>query len=136
MKIVKEFKEFISKGSVLDLAVGIIIGGAFKAIVTSFVQDILMPFISLIIGRVNITALKVVLREASGDTPELALNYGLFIQGVIDFIIIAFVIFMIVKLVNKARRKKEEAPEEPAAEPEPTKEELLLTEIRDLLKEK
>ena len=136
MKIVKEFKEFISKGSVLDLAVGIIIGGAFKAIVSSFVADILMPFISLIIGNVNITALKVVLRAASGDTPELALRYGLFIQGVIDFLIIAFVIFMIVKLVNRARRKKEEPQEEPPAEPEPTKEELLLTEIRDLLKEK
>ncbi len=136
MKIVKEFKEFISKGSVLDLAVGIIIGGAFKAIVTSFVQDILMPFISLVIGNINIAALKVVLKEASGDTPELALNYGLFIQGVIDFIIIAFVIFMIVKLVNRARRKKEEPQEEPPQEPEPTKEELLLTEIRDLLKEK
>ena len=134
VKIVKEFKEFISKGNVLDLAVGIIIGGAFKSIVSSFVEDILMPFISLILGNINIAALKVVLRQAVGDTPELALRYGLFIQGIIDFLIIAFVIFMIVKLVNKARKKSEAAAEEPPAEPEPTKEEILLTEIRDLLK--
>jgi len=134
MKLVKEFKEFISKGNVLDLAVGIIIGGAFKSIVSSFVEDILMPFISLVLGNINIAALKVVLRPGTEEMPELALRYGLFIQGVIDFLIIAFVIFMIVKLVNRARRKNEEPAEEPPAEPEPTKEELLLTEIRDLLK--
>lgn len=134
MKLVKEFKEFINKGNVLDLAVGIIIGGAFKSIVSSFVEDILMPFISLILGNINITALKVVLRPSTGEVPELALRYGLFIQGVIDFLIIAVVIFFIIKLVNRARRKKEEPKEEP--EPEPTKEELLLTEIRDILKEK
>ena len=106
VKIVKEFKEFISKGNVLDLAVGIIIGGAFKSIVSSFVEDILMPFISLILGNINIAALKVVLRQAVGDTPELALRYGLFIQGIIDFLIIAFVIFMIVKLVNKSQEEE------------------------------
>ncbi|MBT3319551.1 MAG: large-conductance mechanosensitive channel protein MscL [Clostridia bacterium] len=131
--MVKEFKEFISKGNVMDLAVGIIIGAAFKAIISSFVADILMPFISLILGNINISALKVVLRPAFGDVPELALRYGLFIQSAIDFIIIAFVIFMFIKLVNRMKRKKEET-EEPPAPPEPTKEELLLTEIRDLLK--
>lgn len=136
MKLVREFKEFINKGNVLDLAVGIIIGGAFKSIVSSFVEDILMPFISLILGNVNITALKVVLRHGTEETPELALRYGLFIQGVIDFLIIAVVIFFIVKLVNRARRNKDEPKIEPPAEPEPTKEELLLTEIRDILKEK
>lgn len=136
MKLVREFKEFINKGNVLDLAIGIIIGGAFKSIVSSFVEDILMPFISLVIGNVNITALKVVLRQGTEEVPELALRYGLFIQGVIDFLIIAVVIFFIVKLVNRARRRKEEPTEEPTAKPEPTKEELLLTEIRDILKEK
>lgn len=136
MKLVREFKEFINKGNVLDLAVGIIIGGAFKSIVSSFVEDILMPLISLILGNVNITALKVVLRQGTEEVPELALRYGLFIQGVIDFLIIAVVIFFIVKLVNRARRKKEEPTEEPPAEPDLTKEELLLTEIRDILKEK
>ena len=96
-----------------------------------------MPFISLIIGNINISALKVVLRQATDTTEELAFRYGLFIQGVIDFLIVAFVVFMIVKLVNKARRKKEEpVPVEPPKEPAPTKEELLLIEIRDLLKEK
>jgi len=132
MKIVKEFKEFISKGNVLDLAVGIIIGSAFKAIISSFVADILMPFISLILGNVNITALKAVLRPAAGDAPELALRYGLFIQSAIDFILIAFVIFMFIKLVNRMKRKKEE--EQEPAPPDPTNEEVLLTEIRDLLK--
>ena len=131
MKIVKEFKEFISKGNVMDLAVGIIIGAAFKAIISSFVADILMPFISLIIGNVNISALKVVLRPAEADAPELALSYGLFIQSAIDFVIIAFVIFMFIKLVNRMKRKKEE---EPLAPPAPTNEEVLLTQIRDLLK--
>ncbi len=131
MKIVKEFKEFVSKGNVIDLAVGIIIGAAFKAIVSSFVEDILMPFISLILGNIDISALKAVLRPAVGDAPELAVRYGMFIQSALDFIIIAVVIFLFVKAVNAMKRKKEEAAE---VVPEPTKEEILLTEIRDLLK--
>ena len=131
-KLIKEFREFINKGNVFDLAVGIIIGGAFRNIVTSFVSDVFMPSISLIVGNTNIAALKVVLKKAAGDTPELALNYGLFIQSAIDFILIAFVVFLVVKAINSVKRKKEEA----APPPEPSKEETLLAEIRDILKSK
>ena len=128
-----EFKAFITKGNVFALAIGIIIGGAFKAIITSFVADVLMPFISLILGNTNIAALKIVLEEATEEVPELAIRYGLFIQAAIDFIIIAVVIFLIVRVLNNVQKKAEEKPTEPLA---PTKEEVLLTEIRDLLKEK
>lgn len=144
MKIVKEFKEFIMKGNVLDLAVAVIIATAFKAIVTSFVKDVLMPPIGLLLGGTDFSDLKIVLREGSdavlnGEqvvTPAVngvALNYGLFINTVIDFLIIGFAIFWIVKTYNKTKKKKEEAP---AAPPAPSKEEVLLTEIRDILKEK
>jgi len=140
----KEFREFIAKGNVLDLAVGIIIGAAFTAIVTSFVKDLLTPLIG-IAGKSNFENLFAVLKPGEKDpgpytTVELAqkagavtLNYGLFLNAVINFILVAVVIFMVVKAANKMRTEK---PTAPAAPPEPTKEELLLTEIRDLLKSK
>lgn len=125
----KEFKEFISRGNVIDLAIGVIIGGAFGAIVKSLVSDILMPVVGLILGRVNFDELRIVLKESQGKTPELAIKYGLFIQSAINFIIIAFVIFLVVKAINKVRKQQET--ESPA---EPTATENLLSEIRDLLK--
>ena len=125
----KEFKEFISRGNVIDLAIGVIIGGAFGAIVKSLVTDILMPDVRLILGRVNFDELRIVLKEAQGKTPELAIKYGLFIQSAINFVIIAFVIFLVVKGINKVRKQQET--ESPA---EPTTTENLLSEIRDLLK--
>ncbi|MDD4189267.1 MAG: large-conductance mechanosensitive channel protein MscL [Eubacteriales bacterium] len=133
--MLKEFKQFIVKGNAMDLAVGVIIGAAFGKIVTSLVNDIIMPFIGLILGNVNLTALKWVLRKAAADgTGELAVTYGQFIQATIDFVLIAFVIFMMVRAINKLRKKEVPKPAEPVKEPEPTKEELLLGEIRDLLK--
>lgn len=125
----KEFKEFISRGNVIDLAIGVIIGGAFGAIVKSLVSDILMPVVGLILGRINFDELRIVLKESQGKTPELAIKYGLFIQSAINFIIIAFVIFLVVKGINKVRKQQET--ESPA---EPTATENLLSEIRDLLK--
>lgn len=125
----KEFKEFISRGNVIDLAIGVIIGGAFGAIVKSLVDDIIMPIVGLLLGRVNFESLKIVLKEAEGKTPELSINYGLFIQNTVNFIIIAFVIFLIVKVINKMRKQQEA--EVPVV---PTQTEQLLTEIRDLLK--
>ena len=130
-KTFQEFKEFITKGNVFDLAIALIIGGAFKSIISSFVKDIFTPFIGLILGNSNIADLKIVLEEAVGETPELAIRYGLFIQAAIDFILIAMVIFIMVKVINKMKKKEEEKPVEPAA---PGNEEVLLTEIRDLLK--
>ena len=125
----KEFKEFISRGNVLDLAVGVIIGGAFGKIVTSLVDDIIMPFIGLIIGGLDFSGLSIVIEKAT-------IKYGMFIQNVVNFLIIAFSVFMIVKAVNKVRRiKPEEKEEEPVVEA-PSKEEALLAEIRDLLKAK
>jgi len=140
MSFKKELKEFLMRGSVVDMAVGIVIGGAFGKIVTSFVNDILMPPIALLFGQGQFTELKVVLREAvmSGTevaTPAITWNYGAFIQAVIDFLIIGVSIFMVIKAMNSMKRKKEEAPA-PEAAPEPTNEETLLTEIRDLLKNK
>ena len=129
----KDFKEFALKGNVLDLAVGVIIGGAFGKIVTSLVNDLLMPAIGILLGGTNFNDMKYVITPASGEIAESAILYGSFIQSVFDFIVIAFSIFIFVKILTS--RKKEEAvvEEEP---PEPTKEELLLTEIRDLLQEK
>ncbi len=131
MKIIDEFKAFAVKGNVIDMAVGIIIGAAFGKIVTSFVNDVIMPPIGILIGGVNFSSLKIVLKEAVGETPAIAINYGNFLQVTFDFLIIALAIFMVVKAMNAAK-KKEEA--KPAAPPAPTKEEVLLTEIRDLLK--
>lgn len=138
MRIVQEFKEFAVKGNVVDLAVGVIIGGAFGKIVTSLVNDVVMPPIGLLIGGVNFSALSLVLKEAVGETPAVVIAYGKFLQTSIDFLIVAAVIFMAIKVINSMKRKeeakaevKEEAKE--AAAP-PTPEEILLGEIRDLLK--
>ena len=133
MSFTKEFKEFAVRGNVLDLAVGVIIGGAFGKIVTSMVNDIIMPPIGMATGGIDFKDLKYVLKPAVDKTPETAINYGLFINNVIDFLIVAFCIFLIVKAINSLKKKEEVAP---AAAPEPTKEEVLLTEIRDLLAKK
>jgi|SRR5690554_4201589 large conductance mechanosensitive channel len=138
MSFKSELKEFLMRGSVVDMAVGIVIGGAFGKIVTSFVNDILMPPIALLFGQGSFADLKVVLEEAvmSGEeilTPAITWNYGAFIQVILDFLIIGISIFFVIKAMNNMKRKKEEAPA-PEAAPEPTKEETLLTEIRDLLK--
>ena len=129
-KFMQEFKEFATRGNVLDMAVGVVIGGAFSKIVTSLVENIIMPALSLITGKINLTDLAVTLPVSSGD--PIVLGYGVFLQNILDFILIALSIFMIVKLINRFHKKKEEAPK-PA--PAPSKEEVLLTEIRDLLKE-
>ena len=131
----KEFKEFAMRGNVVDMAVGIIIGGAFGKIVSSFVKDVLMPPIGLLIGGVNFGDLAITLKEAVGETPAVLLNYGAFIQSTIDFVIVAFAIFMAIKAMNSMRQKEEEKPAEPPKPPEPTAEEKLLVEIRDLLKQ-
>ena len=130
----KEFKEFISKGNVMDLAVGVIIGGAFGKIVTSLVDDMIMPILGIILGKINFTALKLVITPAEGDKPEVAVLYGSFIQNVVNFLIMAFVIFLMVKAVNKLRKPAKKVEE--VIEEIPTKEETLLTEIRDILKNK
>ncbi|WP_442498391.1 large-conductance mechanosensitive channel protein MscL [Methylobacter sp. sgz302048] len=131
MSILREFKEFAIKGNAIDMAIGIIIGAAFGKIISSLVDDIIMPPIGMLVGGVDFTNLAVTLKEATLDTPAVTLNYGNFIQTLVNFTIIAFAVFMIVKLINRFRRKQEAAPE-----PAPTKEELLLAEIRDLLRER
>ena len=133
MGMVSEFKDFAMKGNVVDMAVGIIIGAAFGKIVSSFVKDILMPPLGLAMGGVNFTDLAVVLKEAVGEVEAVTINYGAFIQTVIDFIIIAFAVFIGIKAMNSMQKAREEEEEE-AAPPEPSAEEQLLTEIRDLLK--
>lgn len=140
MGLLKEFKEFAVKGNVIDLAVGVIIGGAFGKIVSSFVNDVVMPPIGILIGGMDFKQLKLVLKDetvnAAGEAVgAVTLNYGMFLQNVVDFTIIAFVIFMAIKGINNLNKKKEEAPA-PAAPPEPTPSEKLLEEIRDLLKKK
>ena len=134
-----ELKEFLMRGSVVDMAVGIVIGGAFGKIVTSFVNDILMPPIAMLVGDGQFNDLSVVLKQAVMEgaevvTPAITWNYGSFVQTVIDFLIIGTSIFLVIKGMNSFKRKKEEAPAAPEPAPEPTKEETLLTEIRDLLK--
>ena len=131
-----EFKEFIARGNVMDMAVGVIIGGAFGKISASLVNDIIMPLISMLTGGVDFTAWKWVLKAAVGENPEVAVNFGVFLATILDFIVIAFAVFCMIKAINSFHRKKEEAPAEPAPEPEPSAEEKLLAEIRDLLKEK
>ncbi|MGB4637915.1 MAG: large-conductance mechanosensitive channel protein MscL [Limnochordia bacterium] len=131
----QEFKKFALRGNVVDMAVGVIVGGAFGKIVTSLVNDVVMPILGLLVGRVDLTSLKLVLRQANDTTAELALTYGVFLQNVLDFLIISFSIFMAIRMINKVRRKEEEAPPAPEAPPEPSTEEKLLTEIRDLLKQ-
>lgn len=141
-KFLSDFKDFAVKGNVIDMAVGVIIGGAFGKIVTSLVNDVIMPTVGIAIGGLDFKNLKWVMKDAvmDGETvvsPEVAMNYGNFIQNVVDFIIIAFCIFVMIKLIMNLKRKKEEPVQEPvpAPEPEPSNEEKLLTEIRDLLKE-
>jgi large conductance mechanosensitive channel len=131
MSMMKEFRDFAMRGNVVDMAIGIVIGGAFGKIVSSFVNDVLMPPIGMAMGGVDFTELSMTLKEASGDVVAVTLNYGSFIQTVVDFIIIAFAIFMVVRAMNNMK-KKEEA--KPPAPPKPSAEESLLTEIRDLLK--
>ncbi|MCB0793550.1 MAG: large-conductance mechanosensitive channel protein MscL [Flavobacteriales bacterium] len=136
MAMMKEFKEFAMRGNVVDMAVGIVIGGAFGKIVSSFVGDVLMPPIGMLLGGMDFKKLALELQPAvmeGGEvvTPAVMLNYGTFVSTVIDFIIIAFAIFMVVKAMNSMKKKEEEAP---AAPPEPSNEEKLLAEIRDALK--
>jgi large conductance mechanosensitive channel len=131
MGMVKEFKEFGVKGNMIDMAVGIIIGGAFGKIISSLVADVIMPPIGLMIGGVNFTALKLTLRAATEGKDAVTLNYGTFLQVGLDFLIVAWVVFMMVKAINSMKRKEAAAP---AAPPAPSKQEVLLTEIRDLLK--
>ncbi len=130
----QDFKAFAMRGNVLDMAVGVIIGGAFGKIVSSIVADLIMPFVGLLIGGVDFKELTWTLKEAAEGQEAVVLNYGNFIQTTVDFIIIAFSIFVFIRLIGKLHRKKEEAPA-PVEEPKPSKEEVLLTEIRDLLKE-
>ena len=129
--MLSEFKSFAMRGNVVDMAVGIVIGGAFGKIVSSFVADVLMPPIGLLLGNVDFSNLAVTLQAASEGTEAVMLRYGQFIQTVVDFLIIAFAIFMVVKAMNSVTKKEEEAP---AAPPKPSKEEVLLTEIRDALR--
>ena len=129
MSLTREFRAFIQRGNVLDLAVGVIIGGAFGKIVASFVDDILMPPIGLLLGGVNFRDIALTLKAAQGEAPAVTLNLGLFLQAVVDFLIVAFVIFLVVRAYNRVK-----APEAPAATAEPSEEVLLLREIRDSLK--
>jgi large conductance mechanosensitive channel len=131
MKIIDEFKAFAMKGNVADMAVGIIIGAAFGKIIASIVNDIIMPPIGLLLGGVNFTDLKIVMKTATETNPAVTWNYGTFLQVTFDFLIVAFTVFLLIKAINAAR-KKEEAP--PSTPPVQSKEETLLTEIRDLLK--
>ena len=131
MKLVDEFKAFVMRGNVVDMAVGVIIGGAFGKIVTSLVNDIFMPIIGMVLGNVNFTSLEIKLGEPVEGAEQAAIRYGMFIQEIVNFLIIALCIFMFIKLIAKIQKKKDE---EPAPAPEPTKEEVLLTEIRDALK--
>ncbi|MDR7023527.1 large-conductance mechanosensitive channel protein MscL [Pseudomonas peli] len=131
MSIISEFKAFAVKGNVVDMAVGIIIGAAFGKIVSSFVGDVVMPPLGVLIGGVDFTDLAITLKAAEGDLPAVVLAYGKFIQTVLDFLIVAFAIFMGIKVLNKLKREEEAAPTAP---PAPTKDQELLSEIRDLLK--
>ena len=131
--MMQEFKSFAMRGNVVDMAVGIIIGGASGKIVSSFVKDVIMPPIGMLIGGVDFGDLAITLKEAVGETPAVLISYGAFIQTLLDFIIIAFAIFMAIRAMNSLKKKEEE---KPAAPPAPSKEEVLLTEIRDLLKQR
>ncbi len=141
MGFVKEFKEFATKGNVIDMGVGIIIGGAFGLFRSSLVNDVLMPPLGLLIGGVDFTDLKVTIKEKTLDAAgnavaEVTLNYGNFIQTMVDFTLVAFAIFLLIKAINRIRRKQEQKEVIQPAPPQPSKEEILLTEIRDLLRKK
>lgn len=131
MGFIKEFRDFAMRGNVVDMAVGIVIGGAFGKIVSSFVADVLMPPIGLLLGNVDFSDLAVTLKAAAEGAEAVTMRYGQFIQTIVDFVIIAFAIFMVVKAMNSLKQEEEAAPEAP---PEPSKEEVLLTEIRDALR--
>ena len=140
-KFLNEFKQFAMRGNVIDLAVGVVVGGAFGKITNSVVNDIIMPAVSMLTGGVNFSDWKIVLKQAVVENGEeiaaaVSINYGTLISTIIDFIILAFAVFCMVKVVNSLHRKKEEAPAAPPAPPEPSAEEKLLTEIRDLLRDK
>lgn len=131
MGMLKEFKEFAVKGNMIDMAVGIIIGAAFGKVVSSLVKDVLMPPLGILIGGVDFTDLTFTLKAAADGAAAVTVNYGAFIQTIVDFLIVAFAIFVAIKVINTLKRKEEAAP---AAPQKPSNEELLLTEIRDLLK--
>jgi len=133
MGFVSEFKEFAMRGNVMDMAIGIILGGAFGKIVSSFVSDVVMPPIGMLMGGVDFSDLSMTLKpaDATAGTEAVTINYGVFINTVLDFVIIALAIFVVIKLMNAAKKKEEAAP---AAPPKPSNEEVLLTEIRDVLK--
>lgn len=133
MVFFKEFKEFAVRGNVLDMAVGVIIGGAFGKIVSSMVNDIIMPLIGIVTGKIDISALALTIPSPTQGAEPIMVKYGMFLQNTLDFIIIVFCIFIFIKFINNFKKKKEEAP---AAAPAPSAEEVLLTEIRDLLKNK
>jgi len=133
MGMIKEFKTFAMKGNVMDMAIGIIIGAAFGKIVSSLVGDVIMPPIGLLLGGVDFSTLSVTLKHATEGSEAVSLKYGVFINTIIDFLIIAFSIFIVVKIINSMKKKEEEKPAEP---PKPTKEEILLTEIRDELRKR
>lgn len=140
MSILKEFKEFAMRGNVIDMAVGVVIGAAFGKIISSLVDDIIMPLVGVATGGINFTDYKWVIQQAviDGQTqeilkPEVTMNWGSWVQTIVDFIIVAFCIFIAIKAINQLKRKEAEAPA-PEPAPEPTKEEVLLTEIRDILK--
>ena len=140
-KFFEEFKQFAMRGNVIDLAVGVVVGGAFGKITNSLVNDIIMPAVSMLTGGVNFSDWKIILKKAVVENGEevaaaVSINYGMLISTVIDFIILAFAVFCMVKVVNSLYRKKEAAPPPPPAPPEPSAEEKLLTEIRDLLRDK
>ncbi len=134
MGFIAEFKEFVSRGNVVDMAVGVVVGTAFTGIVNSLVKEIIMPFIGWLIGGIDFSDFRFVLKAAEGETPEVAILYGNFINQVINFFILAFVVFTVVKVLNAFKRKKEEVAEIAEAAAEPSEEVVLLTEIRDLLK--
>jgi large conductance mechanosensitive channel len=131
MSLIQEFKKFAVKGNAIDMAIGIVVGSAFGKIVSSFVSDVIMPPIGLLLGGVNIMDLSITLKGAVGTTAAVTLNYGKFIQTIVDFVIIALSIFLVIKAMNSLKKKEEAAPAPP---PAPSAEQLLLTEIRDLLK--
>ncbi len=140
MGMLQEFKAFAMRGNVVDMAVGIVIGAAFGKIVSNLVEKIIMPVVGLITGGVDFSDKKIVLKHAVIDVmgkvkvPEVAIGYGVFINALIDFVIVAFALFMVIKAMNTLQRKQVAEPAKPAPSPEPTRQEVLLAEIRDLLK--